>query len=261
MQARTHRFGLIAASLVAASLASPALSQDSTISFSSGANNGARDIADRFYGASTPKTTAIVDLDADGSAEIGVKFTEDCQDGACRFGFLYYSNGEWLEVLSDRAEDVWLGTPDSGELRPVRTSENTEWNWFDASYTPRPVSGDPIYDLGEPIRVLTDAEASIQSVRDIADPTGYRLDVDDDGAQDTIVFTRDNRNCFQGTICPAVLIGGGNSGVVETITTEGNFLIEDGAAFVLRNDGFSKLAKEGQTFREVYSKSTFEVRR
>lgn len=261
MLAKFDRFGFLAASIIAVATAGPALAQSSEVSFSQGANNGAKDIADQYYGASTPKTTAIVDLDNDGSAEIGVQFTDDCQDNSCRFGFLYYSGGEWLEVVSDRAERVWLGEPVTGELRPIRTSDDTEWNWFNSRYLPGPTGGEPLYDVGEPINVLTDREASLPSVRELTDPTGYRYDLDGDGAQETFLFPTGNEDCFQQVYCPAVIVGGDGAGVIETTTTDGRFTIKDGDAFVLRSDGFSKLAKNGQTFREVYSKRASEVRR
>ncbi|ANT63075.1 hypothetical protein AYJ57_21630 (plasmid) [Salipiger sp. CCB-MM3] len=92
-------------SLVASALALLATSAGAqsmtALKFNAGDNGGALGVAQSKFGRAQTMSTAIVDINDVGNAEIAVKFDETCEQDRCDISLLYYGGGSLAGDLGD----------------------------------------------------------------------------------------------------------------------------------------------------------------
>lgn len=229
-------------------LAAPAIAQEtlSTVIFAGGDNGGALEVAQSFYGRSQAMETAIVDIDNDGSAEIAVKFLDGCDEEGCTTSVLFYSENQWLEVLSHPTEALSLSGETTNGLRQIVTSDNARWHWNETGFRPSPDRGGLIWTAGSQEVDLLPSEAQHSKIRTLSDPKRFSVDLNGDGAMESVVFSISPEDCSSVNLCPVVIHNADGTEAGEVSAIEARVKVHEGVLYSLSRGGFSSFAYDGQ---------------
>ena len=251
------------AALLLGLLAGPALAQESlsTVVFAPGENGGALPVAQSFYGQSQPMETSIIDINDDGAAEIAVKFTEGCADDVCNTTILYYADSRWLEVFRDQTSTLQISSQIEQGMRELVTAENARWYWsHHQDFRARPDRGDLMSEVGEFSATLDQPELADPEIRNLIDPKKYTIDLNGDGAAETVVFSRDLLECGMAAACPVIIMSNTGQKIASLYVKEARIFVDGDRLYAMTGEGFTSYAFDGQSLTEIKNYGKSEVR-
>lgn len=236
------------------------------VAFYDGDNNGALSVAQNFYKISDEKfETAILDIDDNGSAEIGVRFADRClDDGKCPITILYFYNDEWLEVYSEITQSISLEKIENVEIKRVVSSNDLMWTWFKDRFVGFPNNAKDIWDLSDRLSV----EDGLKFIPEVGTSTmsyQYNVDLNSDGTLEKVVSVQDLLSCTGFGICKAYIYDDLNNYIGQLPTFDGRLLIRevaDGTQIISPSlDGFLVFAYNDQNIFMTNKIGTMPVRR
>ncbi|EPX84004.1 hypothetical protein Salmuc_01779 [Salipiger mucosus DSM 16094] len=219
-----------------------------TISFVEGDNGGALGAAQSKYGRSQAMSTAIMDLDDDGNAEIGVRFDDTCSGGRCDHAILYFSGNQWQEILDTTTSSLAVGRTKQQGVRHIFGDRNVQWSWMNGVYEPRPAEFTEIEEISEPSGSLSRAEAADPDVRELSKVTRERVDLNGDGSLESVVKSKIIPDCTGTNACPVLVFDADGNKVADLISNAARLGIGDGEIYTFGRFGFSSYAFDGQDY-------------
>ncbi|MBO9428417.1 hypothetical protein [Sulfitobacter sp. R18_1] len=231
-------------------LATPLAAQEerlAQINFVKGDNSGALSVAEGLYGRSSILETAILDVDDDGNAEIAVKFTESCKSGVCAMSILKFNEAEWKPVIEDIASSLSLSNTTLDGYKTVYSGSASKWEWTGSRYFPKPIVDIWSYDLAS--ENVTDIELRSSALSGLTEASKVTLP-DFSTGKLSIISSQSQFDCFQVSICPAVVMLDDKS--LGRLSSQGGTLgVSEDALFTIDKDGYSKYATSGQSLKRI----------
>lgn len=185
---------LIGATCIAMSSAAYAQTQE-RVQFYTGDNSGALAIATEFYELTNENVeTSIIDIDSNGSAEVSVRFLDQCIDNLkCPTTVLFYSDNQWLEIYSEITEYIELDKS-FGDVARISSSNGLTWSWYMDKYIGRVSESTIIWDAAEKVE-LESSFSMIDEIRRAESAIQYNIDLDSNGTLEKIVLVTDGLTC------------------------------------------------------------------
>lgn len=189
-------FGILISGLIVFSSAVNAEGNDLTdVIFYSGENNGALEIAKKFYDLEdTSKIeSSILDIDNNGAAEISVRFIDECDNNKCLTTILFYSEGQWLEIYSENVESIAIQSTEK-DVSNIVTSNGVSWEWLDTKFIGRVPDTLRISQFAEAV----DFEPKLLSgvvTGNFDNAIQYSIDLDQDGTFEKVLLLDSLESC------------------------------------------------------------------
>lgn len=244
--------GLAAAALITGT---PALAQApaDAVSFVAGDNGGALAVAQAFYGAAGGNMeTSVIDINLDGSAEIAVKFLDQCEAAKCDTSILMANEAsQWFEMYKSKVEWIQLGEENAEtKFKKIIDSDGVAWTWNLGSMFPEPVDFIDFKSKATPLEA-SDKQASLPEVL-VKEPNflvRYDFDFDGDSSMESVVFIESEMFCNAYKKCPAVVTDSEHNYLGSIFSLEGNiYLIE-------RENGKYDILSKDNDFYAIYDVS------
>ena len=232
--------------------------------FEQGSNGGALEVAQAIFGRSTPVSTAIVDMNNDGQAEIAVKMDDTCNGTTCDFSLLNFSGDRWAILFSGPMTAFSLGDISPNGARDiVDVREEVKWIYGGDGYYVTPVNAKPLREFGEYTTNLSDKEAQNPAVGAIKQLRRLVVDINGDGIQEVYLHSVHYSDCTGSNQCPFVLMDSDGGVIEEGYTQEGAAYFDNkGHVYTLSSNGITKHAFNGTSLKYVndFDHSKIEVR-
>ncbi|NDV52782.1 hypothetical protein [Salipiger sp. PrR003] len=229
-------------------LGTAAFAQATAVQFNSGDNGGALKVAQSKYGRSQALSTAIVDIDDDGNAEIAVRFDESCSSDRCDHALLYFSGSRWQEVLETRTSYLAVSREQQQGVRHLLQDHNVRWSWMNGVYEPSPAEVTNLEEISEPSGALARYEAADTDVRRLTKVTRELADLTGDGATESVVKSRIIPDCTGTNICPVLVFDESGKKIGDFYSEAAQIGLFGDELYTFGRYGFSSYAFDGQTY-------------
>jgi hypothetical protein len=219
------------------------------VTFSSGENGGALEVAQSIYGVSKSIDTAVIDLNGDSNPEIAVRILDNCSDNNCQTTILYNNGDSWLEIFNHSSEKLSLKKDKYSTMYSLETGMGIVWKWYRKKYVPQTKKASWISDIGEKNFLLTKEEASYSN-RFTGSFKKYLFDVTGDKKDDSILISTDIIDCGGHNICPYLIFSEEKDLILEGYANEGLIGVHNGKVMTQSAYGLTYYAYNGQYMME-----------
>lgn len=193
----------------------------------------------------------MIDIDRDDKMELVVRFNDYCRDDICATTVMYRSDEKWFEVINSSASEVKLIDYNNGDIKNI-VFDGVQYFWNNQSrrFNPKPVNSVHISDIIEKSNETPDFIFNIRDIATSNDIIVFKLDLNKDGTEETIVSDIDWRRQGHNAYTDSYLFNANGEYVGSFISIDGYFHIVDDGAFnkivAIGEYGFSLYAYNSQ---------------